>query len=226
MRFIVFKLTYNWAGTILQLIHVDCVSRKNYVSLISSFLFDIVIFHIANCCFTSGSTIRLRATEFCRHRHGQGVSLEGRPAAALPVGIPRSSPQNHGDEWWDECGCWMVFFTSIQHNKHVSWSYWGFPWIFHGCFEKIHRSSPCFTSRWSKLWDSWHADPSQSWLLNLMLTGGRYILIGGPGPPLWKMMDFVNWDDHRNPIFPYISGKMPNSRQPFTTKQYITVISN
>ena len=25
-------------------------------------------------------------------------------------------------------------------------------------------------------------------------------LVGGPGPPLWQRLEFVNWDDNRNPI--------------------------
>ena len=42
------------------------------------------------------------------------------------------------------------------------------------------------------------------------------LLVGGPGPPLWKIWKIVNWDDNRNPN---IHGKMPNSWQPVTTNQ-------
>ena len=34
-------------------------------------------------------------------------------------------------------------------------------------------------------------------------------LVGGPGPPLWKMMEFVNWDDE----IPKISGKIRNVKK-------------
>ena len=44
-------------------------------------------------------------------------------------------------------------------------------------------------------------------------------LVGGwVGPPLWKMMDFVNWDDYSQPN---ISGKMPNWWQPVPTNQKV-----
>ena len=38
--------------------------------------------------------------------------------------------------------------------------------------------------------------PSPNWM------GCLVHLVGGPGEkPLWKMMEFVNWDDDSNPIF-------------------------
>ena len=39
-------------------------------------------------------------------------------------------------------------------------------------------------------------------------------LVGGPGPPLWKMMDFVIWDDNRNPILMGKCKKWPPNHQP------------
>ena len=41
-------------------------------------------------------------------------------------------------------------------------------------------------------------------------------------PPLWKMMDFVSWDDYSQPN---ISGKMPKSWQPVTTNQLCIILS-
>ena len=41
-------------------------------------------------------------------------------------------------------------------------------------------------------------------------------LVGGFKPPLWKMMEFVNWDDDRNPIYIFL-GKFKKTWQPFTT---------
>ena len=41
-------------------------------------------------------------------------------------------------------------------------------------------------------------------------------LVGGWAEPLWKMMDFVNWDEDSNPIISH--GKIKNGNQ--TTNQY------
>ena len=43
-----------------------------------------------------------------------------------------------------------------------------------------------------------------------------HCLVGGPGPPLWKMMEFVNWDDESNPRY----GKIKPGNQ--TTHQWFS----
>ena len=53
------------------------------------------------------------------------------------------------------------------------------------------------------LWSEWFL--GWSWIIQE--TSGEtlviqpILLVGGPGPPLWKMMDFVNWDDDSNPLY-------------------------
>ena len=47
-------------------------------------------------------------------------------------------------------------------------------------------------------------------------------LVGGFSPPLWKMMEFVSWDDD----IPNMMGKSENSMVPDTTNQWLLTIIN
>ena len=54
------------------------------------------------------------------------------------------------------------------------------------------------------------------WFILLKIIQSKLVeLVAGFSPPLWKMMDFVNWDDNRNPI---LMGKW-EKWQPVTTNQ-------
>ena len=65
--------------------------------------------------------------------------------------------------------------------------------------QRTHMTPPNSHRRFQPFQPAWRvqASPCESWLRITILK--KYVeidrLVGGPGPPLWKRLDFVNWDD-------------------------------